>query len=421
MSGANASGYLESRTMKTEIPSVKMVAIADDEAGQRIDNFLRTQLKGVPKSMIYRILRKGEVRVNKKRVKPEYKLEAGDEVRIPPVRVSEKEEEAVSPHLQKVAALADVILYEDDHILVLNKPSGTAVHGGSGLSFGVIEGLRALRPEARFLELVHRLDRDTSGVLLVAKKRSALRSLHEQLRDKGMQKDYLALVRGQWQSHTKVVQAPLLKNILQSGERIVRVNQEGKPSETRFKVEERYTHATLVRCSPVTGRTHQIRVHTQYAGHPIAFDDRYGDREFDKQLAGTGLNRLFLHAAALKFTHPGSGEIMRIEAPLDNQLKRCLQVLRNAKGPRSGSGFEPPGKPGENFILLLLIKNVAQFRPRFCFQLILRVLRRPHFMHFCEGVVNGFRREELILSAAVNKHRFCRGNAGDIGNIEASG
>ena len=161
-----------------------MVAIADDYAGQRIDNFLRTQLKGVPKSMIYRILRKGEVRVNKKRVKPEYKLEAGDEVRIPPVRVAEREEETVSPKLQKVAALSDVILYEDDHILVLNKPSGTAVHGGSGLSFGVIEGLRALRPEACFLELVHRLDRDTSGVLLVAKKRSALRSLHEQLREK---------------------------------------------------------------------------------------------------------------------------------------------------------------------------------------------------------------------------------------------
>lgn len=230
-----------------------------------------------------------------------------------------------------MAALSEVILYEDDHILVLNKPSGTAVHGGSGLSFGVIEGLRALRPEARFLELVHRLDRDTSGVLLVAKKRSALRSLHEQLRDKGMQKDYLALVRGQWQSHTKVVQAPLLKNILQSGERIVRVSQEGKPSETRFKVEERYEFATLVRCSPVTGRTHQIRVHTQYAGHPIAFDDRYGDREFDKQLSATGLNRLFLHAAALKFTHPGSGEVMRVEAPLDNQLKHCLQVLRKSK------------------------------------------------------------------------------------------
>lgn len=317
--------------MKTENPGVQFVAITAENAGQRIDNFLRTQLKGVPKSMIYRIVRKGEVRVNKKRIKPEYKLEEGDEVRIPPVRVAERDEDAVSPKLAKVASLAEAILYEDESLLVMNKPSGTAVHGGSGLTFGVIEGLRALRPEARFLELVHRLDRDTSGILLVAKKRSALRSLHEQLREKGMQKDYLALVRGQWQSHVKVVQAPLLKNILQSGERIVRVNQEGKPSETRFKVEERYEAATLVRCSPVTGRTHQIRVHTQYAGHPIAFDDRYGDREFDKQLAGTGLTRLFLHAAALKFTHPNTGETIRIEAPLDDQLKRCLQVLRNKK------------------------------------------------------------------------------------------
>lgn len=320
--------YLESPTMKTQTPSVQIVAISADEAGQRIDNFLLSRLKGVPKSMIYRILRKGEVRVNKKRVKPEYKIEDGDEIRIPPVRVAEREEASVSPHLQKVAALTDAILYEDEHILVLNKPSGTAVHGGSGLSFGVIEGLRALRPEARFLELVHRLDRDTSGILLVAKKRSALRSLHEQLREKDMQKDYLALVRGQWQSHVKAVQAPLLKNILQSGERIVRVNSEGKASETRFKVEERYEFATLVRCSPITGRTHQIRVHTLHAGHPIAFDDRYGDRDFDRQLAGTGLNRLFLHAAALKFTHPNTGEVMRVEAPLDAQLKHCLAVLR---------------------------------------------------------------------------------------------
>lgn len=314
--------------MKTENPSVQIVTISDDQAGQRIDNFLRTQLKGVPKSMVYRIVRKGEVRVNKKRIKPEYKLEAGDEVRIPPVRVAEREEPQVSAKLDKVAALADCILYEDEHLLIMNKPAGTAVHGGSGLSFGVIEALRALRPEARFLELVHRLDRDTSGVLLVAKKRSALRSLHEQLRLKGMQKDYLALVRGQWQSHCKVVQAPLLKNILQSGERIVRVNSEGKPSETRFKVEERFTFATLVKASPVTGRTHQIRVHTLHAGHPIAFDDRYGDREFDSQLASTGLKRLFLHAAALRFEHPGSGETMRIEAPLDAALQRCLQVLR---------------------------------------------------------------------------------------------
>lgn len=314
--------------MKTENPSVQLIPISEDEAGQRIDNFLLKILKGVPKSMIYRIVRKGEVRVNKKRIKPEYKLLAGDEVRVPPVRVAERDEVPVSAKLDKVAALTDCILYEDDHLLILNKPSGTAVHGGSGLSFGVIEGLRALRPEARFLELVHRLDRDTSGVLLVAKKRSALRSLHEQLRMKGMQKDYLALVRGEWQSHCKVVQAPLLKNILQSGERIVRVNAEGKPSETRFKIEERYEFATLIKASPVTGRTHQIRVHAQYAGHPIAFDDRYGDREFDGQLAGTGLNRLFLHAAALRFEHPGTGETMRIEAPLDLKLRNCLKKLR---------------------------------------------------------------------------------------------
>lgn len=316
--------------MKTENPTVQFIPISEDEAGQRIDNFLRTFLKGVPKSMIYRILRKGEVRVNKKRIKPEYKLIAGDEIRVPPVRVAERDDAPVSAKLDKVAALENCILYEDDHLLILNKPSGTAVHGGSGLSFGVIEGLRALRPDARFLELVHRLDRDTSGVLLVAKKRSALRSLHEQLRMKGMQKDYLALVKGQWQAHCKAVQAPLLKNILQSGERIVRVNSEGKPSETRFKIEERYEFATLIKASPVTGRTHQIRVHAQYAGHPIAFDDRYGDREFDSQLAGTGLNRLFLHAAALRFEHPGSGETMRIEAPLDAKLVNCLKKLRAA-------------------------------------------------------------------------------------------
>lgn len=310
---------------------VQFVTIDGDEAGQRIDNFLLARLKGVPKSMIYRIIRKGEVRVNKGRIKPEYKLNAGDSIRIPPVRVSEKEEIAVSPKLDKVSALAYCILYEDDHLMLINKPSGTAVHGGSGLSFGVIEGLRALRPEARFLELVHRLDRDTSGVLLIAKKRSALRALHEQLRLKQMQKDYLALVRGQWQSHTKVVQAPLLKNILQSGERVVKVSNEGKPSETRFKVEERFEFATLVKASPVTGRTHQIRVHTLHAGHPIAFDDRYGDRDFDSQLAGTKLNRLFLHASSLTFTHPSTGEQMRIEAPMDNQLRHCLQVLRSQK------------------------------------------------------------------------------------------
>ena len=318
--------------MKEINTKVQILTVADDEAGQRIDNYLRTRLKGVPKSLLYRILRKGEVRVNKKRIKPEYKLQAGDEVRVPPIRVSEKEEAPVSAKLTRVAALADCILYEDDGLIVLNKPSGTAVHGGSGLSFGVIEGLRALRPEARFLELVHRLDRDTSGILLVAKKRSVLRDLHEQLRVKTVQKDYLALVRGQWQKHCKVVQAPLMKNVLQSGERIVRVSAEGKPSETRFEVVERFEQATLVKASPVTGRTHQIRVHTLHAGHPIAFDDKYGDRDFDAQVAASGLNRLFLHAAAIRFRHPQTGQDMLIEAPLDGILKRTVQYLRNQRG-----------------------------------------------------------------------------------------
>ena len=293
--------------MKNENPGVQFVAITAEHAGQRIDNFLRTFLKGVPKSMIYRILRKGEVRVNKKRIKPEYKLLDGDEIRVPPVRVSEKEVPEVSPKLDKVAELERAVIYEDDAILVLNKPSGTAVHGGSGLSFGVIEGLRALRPEARFLELVHRLDRDTSGVLLVAKKRSALRSLHEQLREKGMQKDYLALVKGQWPSHVKSVKAPLLKNILQSGERVVRVSSEGKPSETRFKVEERYQFASLVKASPITGRTHQIRVHTLHAGHCIAGDSKYGDEEFSCEIRDLGGKRLFLHAFSFNVPPPDVG------------------------------------------------------------------------------------------------------------------
>lgn len=311
--------------------AVKTLEISEDEAGQRIDNYLLAKLKGVPKSLIYRIVRKGEVRVNKGRIKPEYKLQCGDVVRVPPVRVSEKTQAPVSSKLNKVASLEQQIIFEDDCLLVINKPSGIAVHGGSGLSFGVIEGLRALRPEARFLELVHRLDRDTSGILLVAKKRSALRHLHEQLRVKTVQKDYLALVRGQWQSHVKVVQAPLLKNELASGERIVKVSPEGKPSETRFSIEERYPTATLVKASPVTGRTHQIRVHTLHAGHPIALDDKYGDKDFDAEMRALGLNRLFLHAASIRFEHPKTGETLRLNAPLDEKMKAILKKLRETK------------------------------------------------------------------------------------------
>ncbi|MEZ9474606.1 23S rRNA pseudouridine(955/2504/2580) synthase RluC [Vibrio splendidus] len=305
---------------------VQFVDIDEDMAGQRIDNFLRNQLKNIPKSMIYRIVRKGEVRVNKKRIKAEYKLKAGDLVRIPPVTIEEKTEENVpSTKLNKVSELEQCIIYEDDHMLILNKPSGTAVHGGSGLKFGAIEALRALRPDARFLELVHRIDRDTSGILLIAKKRSALRHLQAQFREKTVQKYYFALVMGEWKNSCKVVNAPLLKNEVNS---IVRVNPNGKASETRFKVLEKFQDATLVQASPITGRTHQIRVHAQYTGHPIAWDDRYGDRRFDAYTGKVGLNRLFLHAANIKFTHPGSEEKMDISAPMEKRLERALTGLR---------------------------------------------------------------------------------------------
>lgn len=305
---------------------VQFVDIDDDMAGQRIDNFLRNQLKSIPKSMVYRILRKGEVRVNKKRVKAEYKLQAGDLVRIPPVTIEDKPEEvAPSTKLNKVAELEHMIIHEDDHMLILNKPSGTAVHGGSGLKFGAIEALRALRPQARFLELVHRIDRDTSGILLVAKKRSALRHLQAQFREKTVQKYYFALVMGEWKPSCKKVNAPLLKNEVNS---IVRVNPNGKASETRFKIIEKLPNATLIQASPITGRTHQIRVHTQYTGHPIAWDDRYGDRRFDAYTAKVGLDRLFLHAANIKFQHPSNDEWMEISAPMESKLEQALTGLR---------------------------------------------------------------------------------------------
>ncbi|QMV14957.1 23S rRNA pseudouridine(955/2504/2580) synthase RluC [Vibrio spartinae] len=307
---------------------VQFVNIDEDIAGQRIDNFLRNKLKNIPKSVVYRILRKGEVRVNKKRIKPEYKLQPGDVIRIPPVTLpqSDTTQEPLSTKLEKVSELEQCILFEDDALLVLNKPSGTAVHGGSGLKFGVIEALRALRPQARFLELVHRIDRDTSGILLVAKKRSALRHLQAQFRDKSVQKDYNALVMGRWEVKCRKINAPLLKNEVNS---IVRVNPQGKASETRFKVIEVFSQATLIQASPVTGRTHQIRVHAQYAGHPIAWDDRYGDPRFDAYTGKLGLNRLFLHAAQIRFIHPTSGEKMEIVAPMEKKLEKVLAQLRS--------------------------------------------------------------------------------------------
>ncbi|HCV05389.1 23S rRNA pseudouridine(955/2504/2580) synthase RluC [Pseudoalteromonas sp. APAL1] len=308
---------------------VSFVTISEDHLGQRIDNFLITHLKGVPKSAVYKILRKGEVRVNKKRIKPVYKLQLNDVVRIPPIKVAEKEE-FVPKKLDKVKQLEDAILFEDKYLMVINKPSGMAVHGGSGLSYGLIEALRVLRPEERSLELVHRLDRDTSGCLLISKRRSVLTDLHKQLREKTMEKNYWALVDGQWDAKTKNVTEGLRKNTLKSGERVVRVdNTEGKPSHTRFRVLERYAECSLVQASPVTGRTHQIRVHTQCKGHPIACDDKYGVAEFDQYVNKlTGLNRLFLHAHDLRFMHPKNETTMHVEAPLDNALQNCIKKLR---------------------------------------------------------------------------------------------
>ncbi|WP_018693228.1 23S rRNA pseudouridine(955/2504/2580) synthase RluC [Algicola sagamiensis] len=307
---------------------VQYLTVEEGYEGQRIDNFLKARLKGVPKSVIYRILRKGEVRVNKKRVKPEYKLASGDLLRIPPVRYTEKEPE-VNTKLNAVIKLEDAILYEDKYLIVMNKPSGMAVHGGSGLKFGVIEAMRQLRPQERHLELVHRLDRDTSGCLMISKRRSVLKSLHEQLRNKTVQKYYWALVDGEWPKHRHKVIEPLKKNQLQSGERVVRVDKkEGKPSETRFKVLEVYDGCTLVQAFPVTGRTHQIRVHTACKGHSIAMDDKYGNEAFDDRMSKLGLKRLFLHAKSLKFMHPVDETTLLVDAPLDEQLENTLKRLK---------------------------------------------------------------------------------------------
>lgn len=312
--------------------SVQFVEVEPGFEGQRIDNFLRHRLKGVPKSVVYRIIRKGEVRVNKKRIKPEYKIQVNDLVRIPPVTISEKEQPEISTGLKIVSQLEQCILYEDKDILLINKPAGMAVHGGSGLNFGVIEALRKLRPDARQLELVHRLDRDTSGCLLIAKKRSMLRVLHEQLRAKTMQKNYWALVDGQWNSKDRKVAEPLRKNTLSSGERVVKVDhEEGKPSLTLFRILERYNTSTLVQASPVTGRTHQIRVHTACKGHPIAGDEKYGNNDFSAFMQQKGLKRMFLHAYSLKFDHPATGESLYVEAPLDGALSNALKQLRESE------------------------------------------------------------------------------------------
>lgn len=310
---------------KIVFDQVQYLEINTDQAGQRIDNFLLSRLKGVPKSRVYRLLRKGEVRVNKGRIRPEYRLIKDDVVRVPPIRVSKQV--PVSPGRSLRAILSDSILLETEEFLVINKPFGLAVHGGSGINLGVIESLRAIRDPHAYLELVHRLDRDTSGCLLVAKSRRVLKHLQDQMRQRSMDKRYITLVSGRWARERREVNAPLLKKTVASGERIVRANSEGKPSLTRFKVLKYYANASLLEVKLETGRTHQIRVHCQLVGHPLAGDPKYGDESYNQALRHIGLKRLFLHAAELAFVSPATGKRVSVQAPLPDSLERVLEKL----------------------------------------------------------------------------------------------
>ncbi|MFY0992696.1 RluA family pseudouridine synthase [Halomonas sp. C05BenzN] len=308
---------------------VQWVEVTEGQVGQRVDNFLMTRIKGVPRALIYRIVRKGEVRVNKKRVKADHRLALGDMVRIPPLKLTPREAvREVSDNLRNL--LAGSVLVEGRDWLVINKPAGLAVHGGSGVKIGLIEALRQVREDLDFLELVHRLDRDTSGCLLLAKSRPALLALNESLKQHRMDKQYLALVAGRWPARRDFVAARLERYELGNGERRVRVDPAGKVARTRFVVRETFEKATLVAAEPVTGRTHQIRVHAAHAGHPLLGDDKYGSREGERLAASLGLSRLFLHAAALTFPEPTSGRPVQIRAPLPEELETVLTRARRA-------------------------------------------------------------------------------------------
>ncbi|KFF48731.1 MULTISPECIES: RluA family pseudouridine synthase [unclassified Salinicola] len=308
---------------------VQFIEVSESQAGQRIDNFLRTRLKGAPKSLIYRIVRKGEVRVNKKRIKADYRLQSGDLVRVPPLRLTpESAVKEASEGLRNL--LAGSVLVESPDWLVINKPSGLAVHGGSGVKIGLIEALRQVREDLDFLELVHRLDRDTSGCLLLAKNRTALLSLNAAMKERRMEKKYLALVQGRWPARRDYVSARLDRYDAGNGERRVRVDDAGKVSRTRFAVRETLPRVTLVEAEPVTGRTHQIRVHAAHAGHALLGDDKYGTPEGERMARGLGLDRLFLHALTLTFPDPKSGRDVQARAPLEASLERALERARHA-------------------------------------------------------------------------------------------
>lgn len=320
----------QSVSVTTEtVSAVRYVEVGAGEVGQRLDNFLMRVLKRVPKSHIYRLLRKGEVRVNGKRAKPDQRLVLSDRVRIPPMRV-EAAETPAQPTKSLQRFINAGVIYEDRDLLILNKPAGVAVHGGSGLSHGVIEALRAARPELTELELVHRLDRETSGCLILAKRRAVLRELHSVLREREMQKHYLALVCGRWTLGKKVIELPLVTNQKQGGERMVKVHQAGQSAVTTFAPLKHFGRlATLMDVTIGTGRTHQIRVHAAYAGHPVAGDEKYGNYECNDALKPHGLKRMFLHAASLQFAKPGTGEPFSISAPLSEELEAVLANLES--------------------------------------------------------------------------------------------
>lgn len=319
---------------------VQYVEAGEGDAGQRLDNFLMRVLKGVPRTHVYRLLRKGEVRVNSRRARPDQRLAVGDRVRLPPVRHKEPDTGSTarqpSPSLQ--AFLSKAIVYEDADLLVINKPAGVAVHGGSGTSHGVIEALRAARPELTELDLVHRLDRDTSGCLIVAKRRAALRDLHAQLREGQVEKRYLALVCGKWDLGHKRIELPLATGERRGGERHVAVRSHGQTAVSTFRPVQFFgTVATLTEVEIGTGKTHQIRVHAAYAGHPVAGDDKYGDRERNEELRVYGLRRMFLHAASIGVTRPGTHEPLQVSAPLGEDLRSVLDALLKAPGSRRGA------------------------------------------------------------------------------------
>jgi len=297
-----------------------LLEVGEEGVAQRIDNFLLRRLKGVPKSHVYRVLRSGQVRVNSARVKPDYRLRSGDRVRIPPVRVAE----ATKPPPTRIPALP--VAYEDAARLVIDKPAGVAVHGGSGLSYGAIEALRASRPHAKTLELAHRLDRDTSGLLIVAKKRSALTALHAMLREGRVDKRYWAIVHGRWAKGERELSERLHKYVTGAGERRVAVHDAGQEARTRVRPIETGARFSLLELRLLTGRTHQIRVHLAHAGHPIVGDDKYGDRALDGPLERAGAKRLFLHARALAFAHPASQEALRITSPLPADMRSFLET-----------------------------------------------------------------------------------------------